>query len=276
MQAGSILTTELHAVSFLLHSIAQEMAGLQAAKSDPHESSMSVFPLAPASIEFLPFRPSFHLPLRFNINSTLPDHPDLQDCRLHLDVSLPDALFIDPDEIRDAMHPGIEWSLEPDVVDIERPVRLDADPTYLYLSLPAPAGADPGVEEEEGTGRLDMTVKVPMHARYLRPNDHGRETIWLFTEEEPLRGGWVCRADEQHGQFRAVGGQYRDLMTGTLPVVPTMPISVMLPTGKPSHQPLVEVGTMAVVWACFGYLAWKIWKTSLRLRAGRDLERKTA
>jgi len=63
-------------------------------------------------------------------------------------------------------------------------------------------------------------------------------------------------------------------MPGLLPIVPTMPISVMLPTGKPLHQPMVEMGTMAVVWACFGYLAWKIWTTSVRLRSRVDRERK--
>ena len=159
--------------------------------------SMSVIPLAPASIEFLPFRPSFHLPLRFNVNSTLPDDPDLQACRFHLDIPLPDALFIDPDEVRDALRPGVEWSLEPDVIDIERPVQVDAEPTHLYLSLPGPlaTGAEAG-----SVLRLDTNVKVPMHARYLEPNDHGRETVWLFAEEAPLRGAWVCRADEQHGE----------------------------------------------------------------------------
>ena len=59
-----------------------------------------------------------------------------------------------------------------------------------------------------------------------------------------------------------------------LPVIRTLPLTVTLPTGRPSHQPLVEFGTVLAVWLCFGWLAYKIIRTARRLDTGGQVKAK--
>jgi len=181
------------------------------AHDDPAEAAAhgepSVIPLAPQSIDFQPLRSSSHPSLRFTLNTTLPSFSDFlsvrQGCHIHLDLSFPDALFIDREELRDTLG-DIAWTLEPDFIDIERPV-LPRGPdgehpqamSHLYLEM---RHIDDKYTEE-------TKVKVPLHARYLAPREDGHETVWLFSggQSGEVRGGWVCGGDRHKSELTDVG-----------------------------------------------------------------------
>ena len=169
----------------------------------------SVIPLAPQSIEFQPLRSSSHPSLRFTLNTTYPSLSDFlsvrQGCHIHLDLSFPDALFVDREELRDAMG-DIQWTLEPDFIDIERPERphgVDGEHSealsHLYLEM---KHVDDKYTEE-------TRVKIPLHARYLAPREEGHETVWLFAggQSGDLRGGWVCGTDRHKSELSPGGYQ---------------------------------------------------------------------
>ena len=169
----------------------------------------SVIPLAPQSIEFQPLRSSSHPSLRFTLNTTYPSFSDFlsvrQGCHIHLDLSFPDVLFVDREELRDAMG-NISWTLEPDYIDIERPERphgVDGEHSealsHLYLEM---KHIDDKYTEE-------TRVKIPLHARYLAPREEGHETVWLFAggQSGELRGGWVCGTDPHKSEFYPVRSQ---------------------------------------------------------------------
>ncbi len=50
-------------------------------------------------------------------------------------------------------------------------------------------------------------------------------------------------------------------------------ISITLPTGHTSHQPLVELGTVVTVWLGFAWLGYKILRLRRRLSARMDDKR---
>lgn len=161
---------------------------------------MQIVPLSPGSVSFTPLRSSFHPSLRFTLNSTSPSpssYASSSSCILHLELSFPDALFIDRDELRDSLH-RIEWTLDPDVIDIERPVRSDVPLSRLRIS---PSVSSCASDEIICDASVEMQVKIPMHGRYLEPDNSGHRLVWLFAGEESgeLRGGWVCGLPPSQG-----------------------------------------------------------------------------
>jgi hypothetical protein len=155
-------------------------------------SSRSTEPLPLGTIDLQPLRSSLHPTLRFTINTTVPHHASSSRCRLHLDLSFPDSLFVDRDELRDSLLDSVEWELQPEDIDIERAVKPDARLSHLRIS-PVYA-ADPKGDSRATNVHNEMQVKVPLHARYLAPNEEGHELVWLFAGERTgeMRGAWVC------------------------------------------------------------------------------------
>lgn len=47
-------------------------------------------------------------------------------------------------------------------------------------------------------------------------------------------------------------------------------LTITLPTGKPSHQPFVEYGTVAAIWLGFAWLIYKIWRLNRRLAVKQE------
>ena len=139
---------------------------------------MSRLTTYPVSLAFSPLLPSYHPDLHLIHNVTSPQ-PFPSNCTLHLSLTLPDALFLDPSSLHDhfASQTVISWSLYPEVIDIERPVSLaNAEISNLDLSLKA------------GDGMLKLDI--PLHARYLAPTLSGIKTISLG--KNALAAGWVC------------------------------------------------------------------------------------
>ena len=127
-------------------------------------------------LTYQPLKPSFHPHLLITYNSTSP-FPDLN-CEIHLSLALPDALFLDPSTISDhfASQPIQDWSLSPQVIDIERAVLIHPSESSLL-----------GLKLVEGNGPVHLSI--PLHARYLAPNDVGSEVVSI---EQPISAGWVC------------------------------------------------------------------------------------
>jgi hypothetical protein len=105
--------------------------------------------------------------------------PPSDDCVLHLELVIPDALFPDPDELADLWGSSreVEWSIQPKVVDIERPVRSSAPPVVLSL-----------------TARTqERVLDIPLHARYLPPTPEGGHDVVVFGRGGGhVRRAWSC------------------------------------------------------------------------------------
>jgi hypothetical protein len=134
------------------------------------------------SINLPPLTQTFHPHLLIPLNLTSPDLTQL--CNLHLHLSLPDALFIDRDELTGTWTSGTvvdTWWMSPEVVDIERPEMRDGEGSTLDLRM------------KGGSGSL-VEVDVPLHARYLEPSEVGHRIVSLFGDhgQGQLQGGWVC------------------------------------------------------------------------------------
>ena len=125
-----------------------------------------------------PLIPSFHPHLQLTLNCT-PPFPTSR-CLAHLSLELPDALFLDSASLPGcfASQPIANWSISPHLTDIERPIL----PKSIMLQQSV---LDLIVEARDGTVDLD----IPLHARYLSPNEFGSEVISL---ESVISAGWVC------------------------------------------------------------------------------------
>ncbi|RSH91462.1 hypothetical protein EHS25_009761 [Saitozyma podzolica] len=187
----------------------------------------------PLNLTVLPPARSLHPALLL-----VPSSPPLEGCKAHahahahIEVSLPDALFPDRNELLDKWSlPGgpIAWTLTPEVIDIERPVDLNGSSSggsVLRLEL------DRSVE-----------VEVPLHARYLPPNDSGEMEVVI----DHFRGDWFCGEATQE-----------------LSRIQVEPVRFLLPTGRPAHQLPVEIGTAVAMWLGCVYLAWRVLALSRR------------
>ena len=176
----------------------------------------------------------------------------------HVSFTLPDAIFVDRDEIIDlwgqsssagSSRRKIEWDLLPKNIDIERPVRNTTEVTSLRLAF-------------SGMNVLD----IPLHARYLEPNDHGAESIALF-QDGAAQAGWDCAG--LHGKpNHACSRDTADSSdTSCLSAIAhAAPLKIMLPTGRTSDRAIVELATPIVIWLGWIYLFVKVWTLSNRTR----------
>ena len=132
----------------------------------------------PVILETRQLIPSSHPHLQLALNSTSP--LPISRCTAHLSLELPDALFVDSSSLPDyfASQPIAQWSIFPDTIDIERPV-LPRTRALQHTNL--------DLIVEAGDGIVDLDI--PLHARYLAPNEVGSEVISL---ESVISAGWVC------------------------------------------------------------------------------------
>ena len=170
-------------------------------------------------------------------------------CQAILRLPLPDAVFVDPDELHGRWGPrglllneqadvvtegrasgtadvrrALVWASFPPEIDIERPVRSSQPPitdnkgaprrqdaaSVLWLSIPIDAH-DEGLDERECEGQR-ITVEVPLHGRYLVPNDAGSVHVTLFDNASSvqdatgaLQAGWTCKdiaLEPPHGKLK--------------------------------------------------------------------------
>lgn len=133
----------------------------------------------------------FSLVIVIMLNLTLADsapalHPHLlvtppratsrSGCSYNVSLTLPDAVFIDRDEISDLWpRDQVAWTLSPDKIDIERPVRDDAERVHFSVQL----------------GPDVRALDIPLHTRYLRPNVSGRQRVDVVVKNS-LQAGWAC------------------------------------------------------------------------------------
>jgi len=107
----------------------------------------------------------------------LPDSEPASRDRFHVSFTLPDSIFVDRDELIDIWGQGagsrVQWALTPDKIDIERPITNATERSNLRVGW--------------SEGQLD----VPLHVRYLEPNDVGPEVVTLFQEHD-VKAGWSC------------------------------------------------------------------------------------
>lgn len=210
-----------------------------------------------------PLKSTFHphltltFPPRRNVDG---DSAEL--CRIHLSLTLPDSLFVDPDELTGSWGTNlsgvISYDLHPRVIDIERPYRV-AEPDQPRIRVDVVLSNDV------------TSLSVPLHGRYLPPDETGYRQINVIS------GNGTVTADM--GQLRAahvcsVTGATRKAPT-ELPVVGLKsPVILVLPTGKHSHQSITEIGTAIAIWLGWSYLVWKIWRLVQRIDRQRPVSAK--
>lgn len=128
-----------------------------------------------------------------------------QRCTLHLLLSFPDALFLDPSELPDvfaassagagAGASNVKWALSPDVIDIERAVHAHPPSAFresdLSLTIDRTSQEETGAEKGASVSELvtEVELDLPLHARYLQPNQPGYEEVQVLRD---IQGGWVC------------------------------------------------------------------------------------
>jgi hypothetical protein len=129
-------------------------------------SDQSTFALAEA--------PASHPHLLITLPATKPAYRDTFD-RYHVSFNLPDSIFVDRHELMDLWGQGdrLQWELTPEKIDIERPISNTTEYSTLRIGWVA--------------GELD----IPLHVRYLEPNDNGSEVVDLFLKDG-VKAGWDC------------------------------------------------------------------------------------
>ncbi|KAE8541604.1 hypothetical protein D1P53_001773 [Cryptococcus gattii VGV] len=233
--------------------------------------------LQPLNIRLSLSQPSFHPVLHLTFNapsfSVLDDASNsvtekIKSCEpvAHLEIALPDALFVDPDELNGkwplssssepTMHQAsgsnwevFDWKLGPPSVDIERPSFGSPELRHtLYLSM------RPQAFFEESDIQSEVEMKIPLHARYLTPSDEGKRTL-LFPGDDgsEIRSGWTCASEMTQGHH--------------VPTVHHSPLSLTLPTGQHAHQPVIEILTCLVIWVGWAWIVLKLWKSKRRVPA---------
>ena len=181
-------------------------------------SKYTVQTLPPNSIHFAPLKPSIHPHLEIQLNtsaltqaterdvtSTAPCEPRescgrSRSCAIHLHLQLPDALFVDRDEVLDLWTYSsriLYWNLKPEVIDIERPVR----PTGLCKSI------DDGISLDLLVGGDTQDLDIPLHARYLAPTGLGFAVIDTLGHGA-FRAGVVCSEQNLYGYMNEIHGKY--------------------------------------------------------------------
>ncbi|WVO17111.1 hypothetical protein L204_104801 [Cryptococcus depauperatus] len=214
-------------------------------------------------------RPSFHPILRIE----LPKSPSesttsglLCQPLILLSITLPDGLFVDPDELEgrwpvnlgadiespDSSSPTVvKWFVNPSVVDIERPLLGDSASRHtLSLAVKPPA------RRPKNSARLCL----PLHVRYLPPSDGGWRTI-VFPGDDgsEIRSSWQCI-----DSLTRWPPDFHDL-----PRIFPQLTTITLPTGKYLHQDLVEVVTPMFIWVGWAWIVWRIWKFESKLGASQ-------
>ncbi|KAI0928159.1 hypothetical protein AcW2_004261 [Taiwanofungus camphoratus] len=186
--------------------------------------------------------------------------PAFAHCSLHLLHSLVPDVYADPYEL---LHqPAFASSLR-GTPDLELPVAAaDPAPSLLLLnvSLPAPPDTQP----------LNVSVDVPLHARYARPEHTG--TGYHAIVLPPPVGFWACPS---------TGPYPHPLPDELMPYLSpdAFPVSrlafprvatggrmrLTVPVGRSADLALVDVGTALIMLLAFLYLAFAAVRTARRL-----------
>ncbi|WVQ94896.1 hypothetical protein IAU59_001982 [Kwoniella sp. CBS 9459] len=195
---------------------------------------------------------------------------------------------------------GGKWKAKAKV-DIERPSfdlsgyrNSHGEEEVFQLRMTVMPTHQPGVQSGAGSSssrahdlisEWEWTIEIPLHGRYIPPNESGTGAIRIPAddgliegESEGLRGGWACIEDfgvsiSEANPFNEDRASSSTADSGSLlPEAPiklskvrmmSEPVEIHLPTGKMSHQPLVEGVTTLVIWLGWAWLVYKI----LRLRS---------
>jgi hypothetical protein len=102
--------------------------------------------------------------------------------------NLPDSIFVDRHELIDlwGQRGRVEWDLTPEKIDIERPISNTTEYSTLQV------------------GWFDGELDIPLHVRYLEPNDNGSEVVNLF-REDGVKAGWDC--NDMKGELEGIISQ---------------------------------------------------------------------
>ncbi|KAF5342203.1 hypothetical protein D9611_001181 [Ephemerocybe angulata] len=195
-------------------------------------------------------------------------------CTLFLHYELPPLLFVDPYELelRGAEYQVLETRGR-GKKELERPVHAlpvnegdDDEEVEVVIQRTLPA-------ETTGPAR----VELPIHVRYGEPvasstskpytvQEFSGPTVVLTCSDEVLS----CDRTTTLPQFLldTIPTSLRDLSLCVASQSPEQSLAISAPIGNTLDLPTVELGTTAVVLACFAWVAWEAWRAGARLREG--------
>lgn len=176
---------------------------------------------------------TFHPTLRITVHPS-PSNPVRPDCYALLHFTFPDEVFVDKDELVDRWGKNtvpkpfgesktsagsgagkkekngfgvVEWTIRPDVVDIERPV-------ISSLSDTEEESREEGLKVVDGRTRLSVAMEIPdiqaeldipLHGRYLRPDESGEREVVVFGEGGgEMRGMWMCNMHPDQSELKGL------------------------------------------------------------------------
>ncbi|WWC91948.1 uncharacterized protein L201_006900 [Kwoniella dendrophila CBS 6074] len=232
--------------------------------------------LPPLNLSLSLSPPSFHPTITFHLYQP-PIIPPSCDLAARLSIKLPDEIFLDPDELDDKFAGSAISSYTltkitrqgqqkgKTKIDIERPSfdTFHNQTDYVILNLNVdPRGTTPQEIEHANLNESinnETIVEIPLHGRYLRPSVKGERTI-IFpdTQNSEIRGEWICKANTD------------SVTSSPFTIVRTEPINIILPTGKHSHQPFVELMTPLVIWSGWSWIVYKIFRLRNRMKNNVD------
>lgn len=205
-----------------------------------------------------------------------------QNCTIHLYYTLPPQIFVDPHELalRRASYAYRHWGS----TELEKPAHAldtgEADTEVLIISEDTKFLV--GVDGTDTAAHREVTVDVPMHLRYGPPSASGGY------EEVQLR--WptaflICpsnlsSSDHPPSHLCADFSLPTHVLNSLPPKKSCFPVhplpssgpnsnTILLPLGNTAHLAAVEIGTAAVILACFFWLVKVAWDTAGRLNAKR-------
>lgn len=233
------------------------------------------------NITVFPLTRTFHPTLQINIHP-VGDTPNqgTEGCYALLHLVLPDAVFVDKDELTDlwgpatvprafdpSLHPsqgsegsvqqpspfGVKaWTIAPKVIDIERPVHSSRKPEA--------AVEDHRVKLSVTLDLFDggMVLEIPLHGRYLIPNHTGKQVITIFGDQSDgngglLRGGWMCGMSSDPAQSES-SKSYQEVRPLLIPSRAESAVYALPPTPSSPNQPdgqATTVQTQEQESACF-------------------------
>ena len=205
----------------------------------------------------------FHPTLRvaFNVDD------DNAACSLHLRLSLPPVVFVDPYELENYKADYTFQHAGPS--NLELPVAgIPSEHSYVLLNV-----------------STDNNIEIPLHLRYGAVGSREYETVDIPSPEgflscKGLKGARNVSSNISYHQRRVLDNAKSDIMfrmpqrfstlfssTHVVPVASAEDIfQLQVPVGQTPDLPVVETGTALTILFCFAYLVYVSLKTATRLR----------
>ncbi|KAJ3521696.1 hypothetical protein NMY22_g12208 [Coprinellus aureogranulatus] len=119
-----------------------------------------------------------------------------------------------------------------------------------------------------------IQVRLPIHVRYGEPVASNSSSPYVIQELEPPSVVLACSDGVPSCSSRGEASDYLQSFIEALDYATPyciaksstpQPLEISVPLGNTTDIPVVEIGTSAVILACFAWIALEAWRTSHRI-----------